>query len=404
MTAQTWRTPAVALFCGGMILTLSMGLRHPLGLFLKPMVFDLHWNRETFSIALALSNLIWGAAQPFTGALADRFGTMRVLSIGGLLYAASMFWMAHSTSGLQFSLSGGVLYGLALSCTTFSVVYGAIGRLYPPEKRSMALGIAGAAGSFGQFVMVPLAQYLIGSIGWLNTLLTFAGLALFILPLSSALLEKPQARTTIGSQSIGDALTEAKAHKGFWVLRLGFFVCGFQVVFLGVHLPAYLLDRHMSPEVGVWALALIGFFNVIGTYCSGWMGGFMRKKKVLTVIYLLRALAMGLFLALPLTPLSVYLFAAAIGILWLSTVPLTNGIVAQIFGVRYLSMLSGIVFFGHQVGSFFGVYLGGYLFDKTGSYDVVWTISIGLSFVAAALNWPIDDRTIERPVPSLKPA
>ncbi|MBA2689515.1 MAG: MFS transporter [Burkholderiales bacterium] len=396
MTIHNWRTPAVVLVCGGLILTLSMGLRHPMGLFLRPMVFDLQWNRETFSLALALSNLIWGAAQPITGALADRYGAGRVLATGAVLYAASLFFMAHSTTGLEFSLSGGVLYGMALSCTTFSVVYGAIGRIYPVEKRSMALGIAGAAGSFGQFLMVPIGQQLLSSIGWLNALLAFAALALLILPLSTALREERPANTGRAGQSIGQALVEARAHKGFWLLTVGYFVCGFQVVFIGVHLPAYLLDRQMPPAVGVWALALIGFFNIIGTYGSGWLGGFLRKKRVLVAIYLLRAVAISIFLIAPLTPASVYLFAGAIGVLWLSTVPLTNGLVAQIFGVRYLSMLSGIVFFGHQVGSFFGVYLGGYLFDKTGSYDIVWMISIGLSFVAAALNWPIDDRTIER--------
>lgn len=398
MASTSWRTPILVLICGGLLLTFSMGIRHPLGLFLKPMVFDLHWNRETFSLAIALQNLVWGVAQPVTGAVADRFGAGRVLATGALLYAISLFLMAHSTTGLEFSLSGGVLYGLALSCTTFSVVYGAIGRIFPPEKRSMALGVAGAAGSFGQFVMVPVGQQLLTTIGWLNALLVFAALALTMLPLSAVLREDQPAHAAVG-QSIGHALTEARAHKGFWMLTVGFFVCGFQVVFIGVHLPAYLLDRQMPPHVGVWALALIGFFNIVGTYTSGWLGGFLPKKKILTAIYLLRAVAIGLFLAAPLTPLSVYLFAAAIGILWLSTVPLTNGLVAHIFGVRYLSMLSGIVFLGHQVGSFFGVYMGGYLFDKTGSYDMVWVISIGLSFVAAALNWPIDDRAIERSVP-----
>ena len=404
MTTSNWRTPTVALVCGGIILTLAMGLRHPLGLFLKPMVFDLQWTRETFSIALALQNLIWGVAQPFTGAIADRYGAGRVLATGAILYAASLYFMAHSTTGTAFSLSGGVLYGMALSCTTFSVVFGAIGRLYPPEKRSMALGVAAAAGSFGTFVMVPVTQQLLSSIGWLNALLAFSAIALIMLPLSVALRETRPAGSGTSGQSIAQALAEARAHKGFWMLTVGFFVCGFQIVFIGVHLPAYLLDRQMSPQVGVWALALIGLFNIAGSYASGWVGGFMRKKKVLTGIYLLRAVAISLFLIVPLSPMSVYCFASAIGALWLSTVPLTNGLVAQIFGVRYLSMLSGIVFFGHQVGSFFGAYLGGYLFDKTGSYDIVWMISIGLSFVAAALNWPIDDRAVERMTPKVQPA
>ena len=404
MTNRFLQKHILVLLCGGLILTLSMGLRHPMGFFLKPMVFDLHWTRETFSIALALSNLVWGVAQPFTGALADRYGAGRVLAIGSILYAASLYFMAYSTTGLGFSMSGGLLYGLALSCTTFSVVYGAIGRIFPPEKRSMALGIAGAAGSFGQFLMVPLAQQFINGFGWLNTLLIFSAISLLMLALSIGLKEEPAKQSTKDHQSITEALKEASGHKGFWLLLLGFFVCGFQVVFIGVHLPAYLLDKKMPPHVGVWALALIGLFNIIGTYTSGWMGGFMRKKKVLAAIYFLRGIVITLFLVMPLTPLSVYLFAAAIGILWLSTVPLTNGLVAQIFGVKYLSMLSGIVFFGHQVGSFLGVYIGGYVFDRLGSYDVVWIMSIILGFVAAALNWPINDQPLERLQPKLTPA
>lgn len=404
MTSRFIQKHILVLICGGMILTLSMGLRHPMGFFLKPMVFDLHWNRETFSIALALSNLVWGIAQPFTGALADKYGAGRVLAIGSILYAASLYFMAHSTTGFGFSMSGGLLYGLALSCTTFSVVYGAIGRIYPSEKRSMALGIAGAAGSFGQFLMVPLAQQFISSFGWQDTLLIFSAISVLMLALSGALKEEPTRQSGKGQQSIVEALKEASNHKGFWLLLLGFFVCGFHVVFIGVHLPAYLLDKKMPPHVGVWALALIGLFNIIGTYTSGWMGGFMRKKIVLSAIYFLRGIVITLFIMMPLTPLSVYLFAAAIGILWLSTVPLTNGLVAQIFGVRYLSMLSGIVFFGHQVGSFLGVYIGGYLFDRLGSYDIVWMISIFLAFVAAALNWPINDHPLARLQPELKPA
>jgi predicted MFS family arabinose efflux permease len=319
-----------------------------------------------------------------------------------VLYAAGLVLMALSQSGLALDLSAGLLIGLALSGTTFSVVFGVVGRTFPPEKRSMALGIAGAVGSFGQFVMLPLEQFLIGGFGWFEALLIIAAMATIMAPLSAALVER---RTGPGvdtvRQSAMDAMKEALAHRGFVLLTLGFFVCGFQVVFISVHFPAFLLDRGLSAQTGMMALALIGFFNIIGSYLAGWLGGKLSKKYLLSALYFGRSVVIVTFLLLPITQLSVYLFAAAIGILWLATVPLTNGLVAQIFGVHYLSMLGGFVFFSHQIGSFLGVWLGGYLFDRTGSYNLVWLIAIALGVVAAIANLPIDEREIRRaPMPS----
>ena len=402
MAHRDWRTPTVVLICGGLILAFSLGIRHGFGLFLQPMTMDLGWGRETFAFSMALQNLLWGAAQPLSGMLADKYGAGRVLASGAVLYAAGLALMALSQSGLALDLSAGLLIGLALSGTTFSVVFGAVGRTFPPEKRSMALGIAGAVGSFGQFVMLPLEQFLIGGFGWFEALLIIAAMATIMAPLSAALVER---RTGPGvgtvRQSAMDAMKEALAHRGFVLLTLGFFVCGFQVVFISVHFPAFLLDRGLSAQTGMMALALIGFFNIIGSYLAGWLGGMLSKKYLLSALYIGRSVVIVIFLLLPITPLSVYLFAAAIGILWLATVPLTNGLVAQIFGVQYLSMLGGFVFFSHQIGSFLGVWLGGYLYDRTGSYNLVWLIAIALGVVAAIANLPIDEREIRRaPMPS----
>ncbi|HVS26788.1 MAG TPA: MFS transporter [Burkholderiales bacterium] len=394
---NNWRTPAMVLICGGVILALSLGIRHSFGLFLAPMSMEFGWGRETFAFAIALQNLIWGAAQPFSGAIADRYGSGRVLVGGALLYVAGLMLMALSHSGLQLSASAGILIGLGLSGTSFTIVYGVIGRTFAPEKRSMALGIAGAAGSFGQFIMLPYGQTLISNFGWLASLLVLAATAVLMAPLASALAEKREPEHTgVPQQSISAALHEAATHKGFWLLCFGFFVCGFQVVFIGVHLPAFLIDQKFSPFVGTMALALIGLFNIVGTYMFGYLGGRYTKKYLLSGIYFLRGVAITIFISLPLTSASVYIFAAVIGILWLGTVPLTNGIVAQIFGVRYVSTLFGVVFLCHQIGSFLGVWLGGYLYDVTGSYRLVWLISIGLGVVAALANWPIDERQVER--------
>lgn len=397
MKNRDWRTPGIILMCGGIALTIALGTRHNFGLYLYPMTVDLGWSRETFSYAIALQNLVFGVAQPFTGAIADKFGAGRVLAGGALLYAFGLVLMAFSTTGWEFGLSAGIVVGVALSCSGFSIVYGVIGRAFPVEKRSVALGIAGAAGSFGQFVMLPYGQTLITHIGWHNALLTLALTVLLILPLSAALVEKrkPESAGQF-KQSIPEAAREAFGHNGFWLLCIAYMVCGFQVTFIAVHFPAYLIDQRMTPETGMIALALIGLFNILGSYVWGWLGGHYPKKYLLGTLYLTRSMAIAVFIALPVTPWSVYLFGAVIGFLWLGTVPLTAGVTAQIFGVRYLSTLSGIAFMFHQIGSFLGVGFGGYLFDATGSYHLMWVLTIAMGVVAAILTWPIDDRQIVR--------
>jgi MFS family permease len=393
----TWRTPTVVLVCGGLILTLAMGIRHGFGLFLQPISADMHWGRETFALALAVQNLVWGATQPFTGMLADKYGTARVVIAGALLYVAGLAWMAYPTSELTFVLAAGILIGAGLSGVTFSVIAGSLGRAFPPEKRSMALGISAAAGSFGQFALLPLTQWLLSHVGWVGALVALGCVGLAIAPLAAALVERRVAHAHAFKQSAGEAMSEALGHRGYVLLTIGFFVCGFQVVFVGVHLPAYLADHGLPAHVAVTALALIGLFNIVGTYTTGWLGAKMPKRYILSFIYFGRAMVIALFVFLPLTPASVYAFAVALGLLWLSTVPPTNGIVAQIFGVRYLAMLSGFTFFSHQIGSFLGAWLGGVLYDTTGSYDLVWYLSIALGLIAGLINLPIDEREIARP-------
>jgi predicted MFS family arabinose efflux permease len=397
MTTSSWRTPNTVLICGGLILTLAMGIRHGFGLFLQPMSADLHWGRETFALALAVQNLVWGVTQPFAGMIADKYGAGRVLIGGTILYGLGLVTMAHATTPLMMVLTAGVLIGTGLSGVTFSVVSGVLGRAFPPEKRSMALGISAAAGSFGQFAVLPLTQYLLTHIGWYGALLTLAGVSLLMVPLAAAMVERNLgAHANLFKQSAGEAMREALGHRGYVLLTLGFFVCGFQVVFIGVHLPSYLLDKGLPANVGVTALALIGLFNILGTYTAGWLGGKISKKYILSAIYFGRAIVIALFLLLPLSALTVYAFAIGLGLLWLSTVPPTNGIVAQIFGVRYLAMLSGFTFLSHQIGSFLGAWLGGLMFDRTGSYNVVWYLAIALGVVAGLLNLPIDERELKR--------
>ena len=397
MTTPSWRTPNAVLSCGGLILTLAMGIRHGFGLFLQPMSADLHWGRETFALALAVQNLVWGVTQPFAGMIADKYGAGRVLIGGTILYGLGLVTMAHAATPLMMVLTAGVLIGTGLSGVTFSVVSGVLGRAFPPEKRSMALGISAAAGSFGQFAVLPLTQYLLTHIGWYGALLTLAGVSLLMVPLAAAMVERNLgAHAHLFKQSAGEAMREALGHRGYVLLTLGFFVCGFQVVFIGVHLPSYLLDKGLPANVGVTALALIGLFNIVGTYTAGWLGGRISKKYILSAIYFGRTVVIALFLLLPLSALTVYAFAVGLGLLWLSTVPPTNGIVAQIFGVRYLAMLSGFTFLSHQIGSFLGAWLGGLMFDRTGSYNVVWYLAIALGVVAGLLNLPIDERELNR--------
>ncbi len=387
---------------GAAVVTLSMGIRHGFGLWLQPITMDRGWTRETFGFAIAIQNLAWGIAGPFGGMVADRYGAFRVLIVGGLLYAGGLATMALSTSGLAFFGSAGLLIGMAQAGTTYAIVFGVIARNVDPAKRSWAMGVAAAAGSFGQFLMVPVENWLIGAFGWQNALYVLGFAALLILPLAFGLREPAHPPGTYGApQSIGSALREAFSHKGFRLLTAGYFVCGFQVVFIGVHMPSYLKDNGLSPTVASTALALIGLFNIFGTYIAGSLGQRVSKPRMLSVIYLLRSAVIVVFLLVPLSPWSVYLFAAAMGLLWLSTVPPTNAVVAQIFGVQYMSMLGGIVFLNHQFGSFLGAWLGGRLYVVTGSYDIVWWLAVALGMMAAALNWPVRETPIVRAVPSL---
>lgn len=392
---SVWRTSGWVLLGAALILALSLGIRHGFGLFLAPMSAEFGWGRGVFALAIALQNLIWGLAQPFAGALADRFGAARVVALGGVLYAIGLACMGLADSELSLSLSAGLLIGLGLSGTSFSVILGVVGRALPAEHRSMGMGIASAAGSFGQFAMLPGTLGLISWLGWSTALLVMGVLVAFIVPLVRMLKDRPLP-TQAHDQTLTEALREACGHSGFWLLALGFFVCGFQVVFIGVHLPSYLVDQHLPASVGTTVLALIGLFNIFGTYIAGWLGGRMSKPRLLTGLYLLRAVVIVLFLWFPVTTFSACLFGMAMGLLWLSTVPLTNGTVATLFGVRNLSMLGGIVFLFHQLGAFLGGWLGGLVYDHTGSYDLVWQLAIALSLLAGVLNWPVREEPVAR--------
>lgn len=389
------------LLCGAMIVTLSMGIRHGFGLWLQPITQEQGWTRQTFSFAIAIQNLSWGVIGVLAGMLADRLGAFRVLLIGTVLYAAGLTGMALSTTPLLFALTAGVLIGAAQAGTTYAVIYGVIGRNIPADRRSWAMGVAAAAGSFGQFLMVPIEGQLIARLGWHTALLVLAACVLLIVPLAFGLREPRRvAAGAQRTQSIGQAVSEAFRYPSFRLLMAGYFVCGFQVVFIGVHMPSYLKDKGMSPEVASYALALIGLFNVFGTYVAGTLGQKLAKRKILSAIYFGRAVAISVFLVVPVSPLSVYVFASVMGFLWLSTVPPTNALVAQIFGVAHLSMLSGFVFLGHQFGSFLGVWLGGFLYDRTGSYDMVWYLSIALGVFAGLINLPVKESAIVRTAPS----
>lgn len=383
------------LLFAALIVCVAMGIRHTFGLFLTPLSQSNGWSREVFSFAIAAQNLVWGAAQPFAGLLADRFGARRVLWAASVFYMLGLLGMAYATTGTGFAASAGLLIGLAQSGCTYSVVFSAMGKLLPREQQSWAMGLVAAAGSFGQFLMVPVGASLIEHVGAIQTLLVFSGIALLIIPCGTALTFGLTAGAASAGQTASAAIRQAMAEKSFLLLMASYFVCGFQVVFIGVHFPSYLLDKGLSGNVGMTALALIGLFNIFGTYSVGYLGGRYPKRYLLAGIYFLRSVTISLFLFLPLSASSVYVFAAVMGFLWLSTVPPTNAIVAQVFGTRFLGMLSGLVFFSHQVGSFLGVWAGGRVFDATGAYDVVWGICIALGVIAAALCLPVDERSLE---------
>jgi len=385
------------ILCSAIILILSMGVRHAFGLFMQPMGTEFGWGREVFAFAMGLQNLAWGLAQPFAGALGDRYGAHRVVITGACLYVSGLLCMAFSTSPAALALTGGLLVGLAHSCTTYSIVFGAMGRRICPSQRSNAMGLISAAGSFGQFFMMPVAEHLISGMGWSATLLVFAGLVLVIAPLSRGLFEPPIRDSLIGSrQTISQAILEALRQRSFLLLTMGYFVCGFQVVFIGVHLPSYLKDVGLPAHAGSASLALIGLFNIFGSYGAGVLGNRLPLRYLLAFIYTARSICIALFVLLPHSEASVYLFASTMGLLWLSTVPPTNALIARKFGVTYLSTLSGIAFMWHQVGSFLGVWFGGYLYDRFGSYDYVWLIILILGFYAMGLNLAVDEQPVNR--------
>ena len=396
----TWRTPAVVVGCGCLIAMLSFGPRSAAGQFLTPMSLEFGWGRDVFSFALAIQNLLWGAFQPFAGGVADRYGAVRVLWAGAIAYAAGLALMSQASSPGLLDLSAGVLIGFALSSCSFNLVIGALGKLVPESWRSLAFGAGTAAGSFGQFLFSPLARMLIDWTGWQNTLVIFGGIMLLILPLSLALATPRSAAAGSGvarpQQSARQALMEAFGHRSYVLLVLGFFTCGFQLAFITVHLPAYLLDRGLSATVGAWTIGFIGLFNIFGSILAGWLGNRMPKRFILSAIYLGRALAVVAFITLPASPAAAIVFGAVTGFLWLSTVPPTSSLVALMFGTRWLSMLFGFAFFSHQVGGFLGVLLGGFAFERTGSYDSVWWLSVLFGVLSALINLPIVEKPVVR--------
>jgi MFS family permease len=387
------------LICGAAIVTLAMGIRHGFGLWLQPVTTQYGWTRENFAFAIAIQNLSWGVTGIAAGMLADKFGAFKVIIGGAILYALGLFGMAYMSTPFLFALSAGVLIGAAQAGTTYAVIYGVIGRNVPAEKRSWAMGVAAAAGSFGQFLMVPTEGFLISSFGWQQALVLLGFATLLMIPLSFGLREHAFSNGSAPAkrdQTIMEALKEAFKYPSFQLLMAGYFVCGFQVVFIGVHLPSYLKDKGLSPQVASYALALVGLFNVFGTYIAGSLGQTMAKRKILSFIYFARAVSVTIFIVAPLTPMSVYIFASVMGLLWLSTVPPTNALVAQIFGIQHLSMLSGFVFFSHQIGSFLGAWMGAVIFDANKSYDVMWYIIIALGVFGGLINLPVKETAVPR--------
>lgn len=385
----------IVIACGALIVCIAMGVRATASIFMPPMTAANGWSREAFSLAFAVQNLVWGFANPVFGAISDRLGAGRAIAGSAVLYVVGLVLMAVSGTPGALLGSSGVLVGLGLAGTTFGVVLGVVARHVPPAKRSAALGLTAAGGSIGQFVMMPVAQGLISTFEWQAALIMMAAIAALIVPLAAGMTGRAAPHDG-PAQSIGEALGEVARHRTFHYLFWSYFTCGFHTAFITLHLPQYVLDIGMPVTVGVTAVALIGLCNAFGTYGAGVLGGRHSKKGLLAWIYLLRAVVILAFLLGPKTPWAVYAFAAAIGLLWLGTVPLTNGLVAQIYGVRYVSMLSGVVFLGHQLGSFLGAWLGGYIADTTGSYDMVWWLSVALGVVAAAFCWPVDERPIAR--------
>jgi len=395
MTAGPWRNPILILVCASVVLILSFGIRTSFGIFLAPVTTDLGLGREVFAFAIAIQSLLWGISQPFAGAIADRYGSGRVIAACGVLYVVGLIMMAHASTGPDLVLSNGILIGIALSGTGFPVILAVVARSVDESRRSLFLGLAGAGGSSGQVLMVPLGQVFLDGFGWSEALIALALLSAITVPLAAALTGKPGGSIErLRKQSLSEAIAEASRHGGYWYLTAGFFVCGFHVTFIATHLPAFISDRGGAPALGAAALALIGLGNIVGSLTCGVLGGRYPKKIVLAGLYLARSVVITLFILAPMSDLTILLFAGAIGMLWLGTVPLTSGLVAQIFGLRYMATLFGFVFFSHQLGSFLGAWLGGYVYDTTGSYDLVWWIAVALGVIAAILHLPIDDRSV----------
>jgi MFS family permease len=403
-SSATWRTPAVILTFGCVIAVIAFGPRSTLGFFLTP-ISSLHgWGRDVFGFAIALQNLLWGMGQPLSGALADRFGTVRVMWVGAILYAAGLALMNFSTTPGMLNLSAGVLIGFGLSGCSFPVVLAALGKILPESWRAFAFGAGTAAGSFGQFLFSPLAVLLMDSYGWQTTLYIFSAMMLLVLPLALILATPKSAEAKNAAsappQSLKQALGEALSHRSYVLLVLGYFTCGFQLQFITIHMPPYLLDKGLSAQVGGWTIAVIGLFNIVGSLGSGWLAGFLPKRYILSFIYFTRAVAILVFISIPVTPFTCIVFGAVMGLMWLSTVPPTTSLIALMFGTRWLAMLAGFAFFSHQVGGFLGVLIGGIAFERTGSYDLMWWLAILFGVLSAVINLPIVEKPVARPAPA----
>ncbi len=392
MTVVRERWPLFLLATACLISLISIGTRAGFGVFLTPVSGDLGWGREVFALAIALQQLVWGVAQPLAGMIADKFGTARTVAAGAVCYAAGLYLMAGTEAAWQFHVSAGLLVGLGLGGTGYGIVLSALAKAVSAERRSMIIGIGAAAGSFGQFAMVPLGQALLDAVGWQNAFLVLAVIALLMLPAARALRSPPAGVQAGGQQqSLSEAVREAMAHRGYWLLTCGYFVCGFHVAFIAVHFPAYVADRGLSSAHGAWAISIMGLVNILGAFLAGAAGAKFRKKNILSLLYLLRSVAITAMVVLPFSEAGLWIFAVAFGFLWLSTVPLTTALVGDIFGPRYMATLVGFVFFSHQFGSAAGVWVGGWAYDVTGSYDTVWWFAVALGLVAALLHWPIDE-------------
>jgi len=383
------RSFLILIIAGGLISLVAMGSRAAFGLFLEPVSTDMGWGREVFGLALAIQNLVWGLSQPFAGMIADKYGSGKTLLVSGLVYSGGIFLMSQTSSPTELHLSAGLMVGLGLAGTGFGVVMGSVGRAVSEEKRSMALGIVGAAGSLGQFLMLPLGQAFLSSYGWSTALMLIALCTFIVIPASMGVRGKAEDSGASGASSISEAIREAASSKSYWFLFAGFFVCGFHVTFLAVHLPSFLVDQGMAASYGATALSIVGLFNVVGSLAAGYLGGKYTKKFLLSYLYFARAALFVCFIIVPMTPVTVVLFSGILGLLWLSTVPLTSGLVASLYGAKYMTTLFGFIFFGHQIGAFLGAWLGGVAYDMYGSYDVIWWLSVALGLISGLLHWPI---------------